>query len=88
MGLRQDIKNASTEAEIQSLLEKGSKFSNALEKTKRSWASTAKRRTHEIVTGINSKTEVKKGGAKKQTKKVSPAKTDKSAKPSKGKKKK
>jgi hypothetical protein len=42
MGLREQIKNASSESEISSLLAKGNSFEFASEHTKHAWKSTAK----------------------------------------------
>lgn len=42
MGLREQIKNAESEAEINVLLSKGNAFEYASNKTKNSWKSTAK----------------------------------------------
>ena len=48
MGLRQQIKQAGSEAEISSLLSQGTSFTMASDRTKNSWKSTARRRLVEL----------------------------------------
>jgi hypothetical protein len=48
MGLREQIKNASSESEISSLLTKGNSYEFASEHTKHSWKSTARVRLNTL----------------------------------------
>jgi hypothetical protein len=52
MGIREEIKNASSESEIISLLSKGNKFEMASEVTRRSWKSTARFRLSELSNSV------------------------------------
>jgi len=56
MGLRQEIKNAGSEAEIRDLISKGSKFEFASDRTKSAWKSTAKFRIAELSNTIPAQT--------------------------------
>lgn len=70
MGLKEQIKNASSESEISALLTKGKSFEFASEYTKRSWKSTAKFRL-ELLSSSNESTQTpeKEVVSKKNTKK-------------------
>lgn len=72
MGLREQIKNAATEAELTDLLSKGKNFELASEYTKRAWKSTARFRLAELNNPVPaqnpSKPVVNKKTAKKKTK--------------------
>ena len=48
MGLKQQIKQAGSEAEISSLLSQGASFMMASDRTKNSWKFTARRRLEEL----------------------------------------
>lgn len=48
MGLREQIKSASSEAEVTSLLSKGQTFDLVSDRTKRSWKSTARFRLAQL----------------------------------------
>ena len=48
MGLKQQIKQAGSEAEISSLLSQGTSFTMASDRTKNSWKFTARRRLVEL----------------------------------------
>lgn len=48
MGLREQIKNAGSEAEINDLISKGRTFEYASDRTKNSWKSTARYRLSEL----------------------------------------
>ena len=69
MGLREQIKNASSESEIYALLTKGKSFEFANEYTKRSWKSTAKFRLAALGSNDVAQTPEKEVVAKKTTKK-------------------
>jgi hypothetical protein len=69
MGLREQIKTASSEAEITELLTKGKKFEWASERTQSSWKSTARFRLAEISNPVAAKTPEKPMTNKKQPKK-------------------
>ncbi len=69
MGLKEQIKNASSESEISALLTKGKSFEFASEYTKRSWKSTAKFRLELLSSNESTQTPEKEVVAKKNTKK-------------------
>ena len=48
MGIRQEIQNAKTTEEVQTLLSKSKTYKNASEKTKRHWNKTAENRIIEL----------------------------------------
>jgi hypothetical protein len=52
MGLREQIKNAGSEAEISDLLKVGKKYEFASDATQRSWKSTAKFRLSQLTKPI------------------------------------
>lgn len=54
MGLREQIKNAKSEAEIAELVSKGKTYEWASDRTKNSWKSTSKFRIAELSTTIPS----------------------------------
>lgn len=54
MGLREQIKNAGSEAEINQLISNGKTYEWASDRTKNSWKSTAKFRIAELSTTIPS----------------------------------
>jgi len=69
MGLREQIKNAGSETEINALLSKGNAFDYASDKTKNSWKSTAKIRIAELSNSIPSQTDPDLTPKKTKTKK-------------------
>lgn len=69
MGLREQIKNASSESEISALLTKGNSFEFASEYTKRSWKSAAKFRLALLNSNDSAQTSEKEVIAKKNQKK-------------------
>lgn len=73
MGLREQIKNASSESEISSLLAKGNSFEFASEHTKHAWKSTAK----VILTSLTSTSAVQTTEKEIVTKKTPKKKKDK-----------
>ena len=56
MGLREQIKNAGSESEIESLISKSKTFDYASDKTKNAWKSTAKFRISELSNSIPAQT--------------------------------
>lgn len=52
MGLREEIKNANSDAEIASLLKKGQSFDLASDITKRAWKSTARFRLSQLTNQV------------------------------------
>jgi hypothetical protein len=56
MGLREQIKNAGSEAEITQLISKGKTYEFASDRTKNSWKSTAKYRIAELSNQIPAQT--------------------------------
>jgi hypothetical protein len=56
MGLREQIKNAGSESEIESLISKSKTFEYASDKTKNAWKSTAKFRIAELNNSIPTQT--------------------------------
>lgn len=69
MGLRQQIKNAKSDSEINTLLQSGQKYEFASTRTKNSWKSTAKFRLAELSNPIPSQTPEKSVESKKVSKK-------------------
>lgn len=69
MGLRDDIKHASSSKEIELILEKSNSYTEASNKTRRSWQNTAKRRNLELATEKHSKKNVSKKTKTKKSKK-------------------
>jgi hypothetical protein len=69
MGLKEQIKNASSESEISSLLTKGKSFEFANESTKRSWKSAARVRLTSLTGNDVTQTPEKEVVAKKTPKK-------------------
>lgn len=51
MGLREKIKNADVDSDINSLLKIGDTYEFASLKTKKAWASTAQRRLDQLING-------------------------------------
>ena len=65
MGLREQIKTATSESEVTALLSKGQSFEFASDKTKKSWKSTAKFKLAELSSNDVSQTPEKSVESKK-----------------------
>lgn len=69
MGIRQEISNSKTEAEVLKLLDKANKnYFDASEKTKRAWKSTALRTISSLNKVVNKSVDKKQPSKKKTSK--------------------
>ncbi len=71
MGLREQIKTAKSESEVNSLLQSGQKYEFASDYTKRSWKSAAKFRLVELSNSVPTQTSETPVVSKKAPKKKS-----------------
>jgi predicted RNase H-like HicB family nuclease len=70
MGLREQIKNAKSEAEVAELTSKGKSYEWASDRTKNAWKSTAKFRIAELSNPIPTQTAPSDATHSKKTKKT------------------